>query len=118
MGTAIAPLTPTNTGGPVVSWSVSPPLPAGLSFNTANGGITGTPTAVTPAAGYTVTATNSGGSSSATITITVNSAAPAIGFGSAAYTFTMGTAIAPLTPTNSGGAVVSWSINPSLLVRA
>ena len=64
MGTAIAPLTPTNTGGPVVSWSISPPLPAGLSFNTANGGITGAPTAVTPAAGYTVTATNSGGSSS------------------------------------------------------
>ena len=51
-----------NNGGPVVSWSITPALPAGLSFNTSTGEINGTPTAVSPSATYTITATNAGGS--------------------------------------------------------
>jgi hypothetical protein len=55
-GTAITPNTPTSSGGPVVSYSVSPALPAGLTLNTSTGVITGTPTAAMAAANYTVTA--------------------------------------------------------------
>jgi hypothetical protein len=55
-------------------------LPAGLSFNSSNGQVTGTPTAVLAATTYTVTAYNSTGTSvSATFSITVN-AAPVASF--------------------------------------
>jgi hypothetical protein len=46
-GTAIAPDTPTNTGGSATSYAVAPPLPAGLTLSTTTGVISGTPTAVT-----------------------------------------------------------------------
>ena len=58
VGTAITPNSPTSTGGAVTSYSVSPALPAGLSLSTSTGIITGTPTAVTATASYTVTASN------------------------------------------------------------
>jgi hypothetical protein len=71
LGYAITADTPTNTGGLVASYSVSPALPAGLLFNTSNGVISGTPTALVTAATYTVTATNAGGYTTATVCITV-----------------------------------------------
>ena len=55
-------VTPTAGGGAVQSWSISPPLPAGLSIGTLNGTIFGTPTAISNSTVYTVTATNLGGS--------------------------------------------------------
>ena len=72
-GVAIQKLTPATTGGSATSWSASPNLPAGLALNTADGSITGTPTAGTPQAQYTVTASNSGGQTSVALTITVQS---------------------------------------------
>ena len=44
-------------------------LPAGLSLDTSTGEISGTPTAVTSSATYTITASNTGGSDTATVTI-------------------------------------------------
>lgn len=67
---AIASNTPTVTGT-VVSYSVSPALPAGLSLNTSTGVITGTPTTVTAQATYTVTATNTAGFTTCGVVITV-----------------------------------------------
>jgi len=79
-GTAISDLSPSNTGGTVVSYSVSPALPAGLSLNTSTGIISGTPTAVSASAVYTVTASNSGGSTTydVTINVTNNGTTPTI----------------------------------------
>jgi cysteine-rich repeat protein len=57
--------------GAVVSYSVSPALPAGLSLNTTNGTITGTPTIATATSTYTVTATNLGGSTTFDIVLAV-----------------------------------------------
>ena len=68
--------TVTSTGGAVVSYSVSPSLPAGLSLDTSTGSISGTPTAVTSSATYTITATNTGGTDTATMTIVVNDVIP------------------------------------------
>ncbi|HEY8780362.1 MAG TPA: cadherin-like beta sandwich domain-containing protein [Mucilaginibacter sp.] len=53
------------------SYSIDTPLPAGLSFNTSNGQITGTPTAPLAATVFNITAYNTGGSSSTPLTITI-----------------------------------------------
>src|SRR6202012_829830 len=45
----------------LTGYTIDKQLPAGLSFDTSSGIISGTPTAVTPAANYTVTAYNSSG---------------------------------------------------------
>ena len=111
---AMTTVTPTSSGGTVTSWSISATLPAGLSFDTSTGAISGTPTAVTSAATYTVTASNTGGSATTTVTILVNDAAPVIAYSPSSLTLTKGSAMSTLTPSSSGGAVTSWSISPSL----
>lgn len=67
-------LTPNNTGGAADSWTVAPPLPAGLMFNAASGTITGTPTSAFAPGNFTVTAANAGGASHATLTLGANAA--------------------------------------------
>jgi hypothetical protein len=70
---------PTNTGG-AGTWSVPPALPAGLSLNTADGAISGTPTQPSASATYTIKASNSTGSDSATLSIAV-AASPLLDLG-------------------------------------
>jgi uncharacterized repeat protein (TIGR01451 family) len=113
-GTAMTTETVTSTGGTVVSYSVSPSLPAGLALDTSTGAISGTPTAVTSSASYTITATNTGGTDTASVTITVNDIAPSISYGTTSYTLTKGTAMTTATVTSTGGTVVSYSVSPSL----
>ncbi len=114
-GTALTNNTPTSSGGAVVSYSISPALPTGLSFSTSTGVISGTPTELSAATNYTVTATNSGGFTTATVNITVNDVAPsALTYSTNPATYTKGTAITNNTPSSSGGAVVSYSILPAL----
>ena len=52
-------------------YSISPALPAGLSFNSVTGAITGTPTVLSPATTYTVTTGNTGGKTTATFSLAV-----------------------------------------------
>lgn len=110
---AITPLTPTVVGE-VTSYSVSPALPAGLTLKTTTGVISGTPTSVVAKANYTVKATNAGGSTTAIVSIVVNSTAASIAYGSSYYGFTANVTAQTITPTVSGGAVVSWAISPAL----
>ncbi len=114
-GVAITPNTPSNTGGVVLTYAVSPALPAGLSFSTATGVITGTPTAITATAVYTVTASNTGGSTTVGLTLTVNDVPPsALKYSTNPAVYTKGTAITPNTPTSSGGPVTAYSVSPAL----
>ena len=104
VGSPISTLAPTDSGGAITGCTVSPSLPAGLSLSPADCYITGTPTGVTAAASYSITATNSGGVAATTIVISVNSAAPNLNFSSGStLTYTNGTAISTLTPGNTGG---------------
>jgi hypothetical protein len=68
--TVITNNTPTVTGT-VDSYSISPSIPAGLSFNTTTGIISGTPTAGQVTTSYTITATNTSGNTTASITILI-----------------------------------------------
>ena len=79
-GTTISTITPSNTGGEVTTWAISPDLPSGLSFGSTNGSIWGTPNAINSTATYTVYANNTAGSGSTTITLTVNDIAPSISY--------------------------------------
>ena len=112
LNAAINPNTPTVTGT-VASYSVSPPLPAGLTLNTSTGVISGTPTALVAAANYTVTASNGGGSTTAIVNITVNNAPPTNLAYTTPVTYTLGTDINPNTPTVTG-TVTSYSVSPAL----
>lgn len=75
VGTIIGNLTPNVTSQyyPITSYSISPSLPAGLSFNTTTGVISGTPTATSANTSYTITATNIGGTNTSLVSIQVNS---------------------------------------------
>ena len=69
-------LIPINTGGTAVGYVISPTLPTGMTINPSTGFISGTPTVLTPATQFTVTATNTGGSGTFPITISVVSPTP------------------------------------------
>jgi DNA-binding beta-propeller fold protein YncE len=113
---------PTNTGGTVISYSVLPALPSGLSLSTTTGIISGDPTAVTVAASYAVTATNSGGNTTATLTIAVNAVpAPAnpgtpagLAYNPGTSVYTVGVPIPENVPTSTGGAPLSYGVSPAL----
>lgn len=114
-GIPITPNLPSNTGGAVVSYGVTPSLPSGLFLNSSTGTISGIPTAVTGALSYTITATNSGGTTGTTITLTVNDAPPTgLTYTNPIAMYTRGVPIIPNTPANSGGSVVSYTIAPGL----
>ncbi len=116
VGSAITSLDPLTVTGPVVSYALaSGTLPTGLSFNTANGKITGTPTAVTALRNFTVTATNAlGSTTSNTFSITVNDVAPTGLTYNTTNVYTAGSAITSLNPSVTGN-VVSYALTSGTL---
>lgn len=115
VGLSIAPNVPTAAGGPVLGYEVTPALPAGLSLEAATGVISGTPSVVTATHTYVVRATNADGSTTASLSLTVNDVPPAaLGYTRSLAYYAVGQAIAPNLPTSSGGAVVSYSVQPAL----
>ena len=113
VGTAIAQDTPT-VSGTVTAYTISPPLPAGLTLSSTTGTISGMPTAVSPQATYAVTASNAGGATTAVLTISVAPAPPSnLAYPQTTITSTVGTAIAPDTPAVAGSAA-TFSILPTL----
>lgn len=113
VGTAIAANTPSNGGGSVTSYSVSPALPVGLSLNTNNGIVSGTPSVATSTTNYTVTAINSSGSTTTSLSITVNDIAPTgLTYSDNTAVYVVGSAIAANIPSNGGGTVTTYSVTP------
>lgn len=75
VNTAITGYTISSTGGTIASYAISPAAPAGLTFNTTTGLLSGTPTEVAASTAYTITATNATSSTTQTFTLTVTAAA-------------------------------------------
>jgi len=71
--TAATGFTINSTGGAIASFAINA-TPAGMSFNTSTGALSGTPTSVAGATTYTITATNASGSASQTFVLTVSAA--------------------------------------------
>jgi gliding motility-associated-like protein len=63
--------TPTADGGPVVSYTVEPALPTGLTLDAVTGLISGISSEAVTNKNYTITATNTGGSTTCEVLITV-----------------------------------------------
>jgi hypothetical protein len=136
--TAITGYTISSTGGAISSYSISPTAPAGLTFSTSTGLLSGSPSSIASATAYTITATNATGSASRTFTLTVNigiytvgqrgpgggivfyvSAAPFTSTGSTCNTDCKYLEVAPATWQSGGGTVqndtqMQWSTNNGL----
>ena len=104
----------TNTGGNVTTWAINASLPSGVSFGTNNGTIYGTPTELWTQTSYMVWANNSGGSSVAYLNITVVEELANIAYNPTSVTVVRGYNMANISANNTGGAVVSWAISPTL----
>jgi gliding motility-associated-like protein len=90
------------------SYTISPALPSDLNFDSATGIISGTPTYARAAVNYTITGSNASGSSSAVVSIKVVNAIPPPHISYAGpQVYNTNTAISPLGPANSGGAVAT-----------
>jgi len=96
-------------------YSISPALPAGLTFINAFGEIYGIPTAASPATNYTVEGFNFAGADTTIINMTVKvKTKPNISY-SSPHVYVNGQAIPPLSPVNTGGPVSGfYSISPFL----
>ena len=113
-GVAITTQTPTVTNA-VASWGISPALPAGLSFSTTTGAISGTPTALQSATNHTVTASNAGGSAMEVISVAVQAQPPMnLDYAGSPFVFNVGTPISPTQFPTVTGTVNSYSISPAL----
>jgi hypothetical protein len=101
------------TIGTFTGYSISPSLPAGLSFNTSTGAVTGKPTVQSAATNYLVTGTFSGGTARDTLNLTV------LGFAYATRPATYGKNVAITSNTLTAGRVgtfTNYSVNPPLPV--
>lgn len=103
---------PKNTGGEAAQYAVSPTLPAGLTLNQTSGTISGIPTAVSPAASYTIMASNAFGSTTAALTITVENENATLAYSPSTVVYTVGKPIIPLAVSN--GVTGSYAVNPPL----
>ena len=118
LNTSVAAFTPvTKAGGTSpYAFAVSPALPAGLTLNTADGAVSGTPTAAAAAADYTVTITDGAGATTAkAFTLTVNAALVAIQ-DIPTRDVTAGAAITAFTPVKATGgtAPLVFTVSPQL----
>ena len=111
VNTAISGYSISSSGGAIASYSISPAAPAGLTFNTSTGLLTGTPTVVAVETTYTINATNATGSAAKTFTLTVAPTAPAFTLSSSTETRTKNTAATGFTINSTGGAISRFTIN-------
>jgi hypothetical protein len=107
------PANAASVSGSVDSFTVTPDLPRGLTLDKASGAITGTPTAASAKAVYTVTARNSGGVISVALTLTVNGPPSGLAYSENPASYWQTVAIATNSASVSG-IVDSFTVSPAL----
>ncbi|WP_167558849.1 putative Ig domain-containing protein [Bradyrhizobium canariense] len=108
--TSFTPVTGAGGTNPL-TYSVSPALPTGLSFNTANGAITGTPTVISAAAAYTVTVTDAdNATATATFSLTVGASTTTAALASSQNPSSFGQAVTFTATVNGGGGTPSGTV--------
>jgi hypothetical protein len=114
VGTSGNAVTPTITGT-LGNFTVSPALPAGIALDPSKGTVYGTPTAITPAATYTISAVSPSNTTvTASLILAITDVPPSnISYGASSLTFSTSVA-GSVTPKAAGGAALGWSITPDL----
>ena len=114
IGSAITDITFSNSGGAIASCTVAPTLPTGLSINSTTCTISGTPTKVRAPTLYTITAKSvSNNTDIAVFSLTVNALAPNLANG-IDQVAVVDSSIVDITFSNSGGAITSCTVAPTL----
>ena len=118
---AITPITASGTvGDPVfyIALLPAPQLPTGLSINSNNGEISGTPIVVTSSNEYIVKGSNLGPSGvreyAAYFGMEIVQPPPIISYSPSTVTFTQNSIITDMVVTNTGGPAASFAILPAL----
>ena len=115
VGLPIIPNRPMHSGGAPASYAVSSPLPPGLVMDPLTGVVTGTPTTVSAASTFKVTATNEHGETSTEVLIAINDIPPSsLSYSFPSVVYSKGKASTPNTPKVAGGKVTSFSVQPNL----
>ncbi|MEO6630512.1 MAG: putative Ig domain-containing protein, partial [Mucilaginibacter sp.] len=107
-----------NTVGLVVpdgGFYINRPLPAGLSYNSKNGSVQGTPTAASAAKDYIVTGYNSAGAVSALFSIEVGLPPPPTLSYTGPNNYLVNVAIAPLVPSAANVGSVAYTAAPTVV---
>ena len=102
-----------NTGGLATSYSISPSAPAGTTFNTTTGILSGTLTTGQSLTTYTITATNASGHSTAQFALTVNTGAVQTISFLTPYDMRFGDADQILNGASDSGLAVTYTVLPS-----
>ncbi|HEY5408706.1 MAG TPA: putative Ig domain-containing protein [Ginsengibacter sp.] len=114
-GSPITTNSATSNGAGTKTYSISPALLSGLSFSTTTGAITGTPTAVTATAAYTVTVSNGCSSVQTTLNITIIAGVSGLSYTTTPASYCTNTAITPNTVAGiTGSGTITYSVSPSL----
>jgi hypothetical protein len=115
--TQTAAMIPTGFGG-TVTYTISPGLPNGLTFNNATGAIFGTPSAALTTTAFTIRAAGSGsgsGSATATVNLTIGVASQTINFGPASTpTFSPSGGFQVFASATSGLPITYSSLTPAI----
>jgi PKD repeat protein len=111
----IADILPNLTGAGVTSWSIFPPLPAGLNFSSSSGMILGKPSINKSFTTFTIFATNDNGTVNVSLNLTILFPLDPIAYPNSNYQLTLGNGQGlPIVPSLSGSGVHTWTISPNI----
>jgi photosystem II stability/assembly factor-like uncharacterized protein len=100
--------------GRVTHYSIAPPLPSGLTFNSTTGRILGTPVAVSSPAGYIVWVHGPGGTGTTSLVLGVTTPAPTVTYDVDTVRGLVGVTIDPVSKSGATGMISHYSIEPPL----